>query len=201
MNKKKPGREVKKISENIETKSVVGEEIGSVYLFRDVLNSWESDIREWWYSTSFVIWWLDIINFFRFIKEIKEEEKDSESIFNKLKFKTNKFRNVVYRQYNFSDNEFMWADYDVQKMVVNKYKEFAKYFYETIMWGEYIITDIMNFSTAEGEPTMTYVYMFKYSPKLFTFKGLFKWMGIILCGCGLLVLLVWLYILTLNYIQ
>lgn len=201
MAKKKTNREVKQISENIETKHISEDELSVDYSFRDVINSWKEDIREWWYSTSFVIWWMDIINFFRFTKEIKEEENDSESIFNKLKFKTNKFRNVVYRQYNFSDNELMWADYDVQKMAVNKYKEFAKYFYETIAWWEYIISDIMNFSTPEGEPTMTYVYMFKYSPKLFTFRGLFKWIGIALSGCVLVGCLVWLYIFTLNYIQ
>lgn len=201
MRKKQVNRKIKQISENIETKQISEDELGIDYSFRDVMKSWKSDIREWWHSTSFVIWWLDIINFFRFTKEIKDEEKDSDSIFNKLKFKTNKFRNVVYRQYNFSDNELMWADYDVQKMAVNKYKEFAKYFYETIMWGEYIISDIMNFSTPEGEPTMSYVYMFKYSPKLFTFRGLFKWIGIILGCCALLASLVLLYIFTLNYIQ
>ncbi len=153
---------------------------------KNAIEEFFSNISYWWKNTKFVIWWEDIFNFFRFKKEIQEEKNDKDSIFNKLKLKTNTIGNVVYTQWNFSDNDLMWADYDTQKMCMRKFKEISDYFINKIMWGEYVSGDVMNFVTDNGEPTMSYMYMFKYEPQLFSWKGLFKWIGVIM-GIALLI--------------
>lgn len=166
---------IKTIDAEIEKKENTVEMTGG-----NVIKTFFSNISAWWKSTGFYIWWEDIFNFFRFRKEIREEKKDKNSFFNKLNLKTNTIGNVVYAQYNFSDNDLMWADYDSQKMCMRKFKEIAEYFTDKIMWGEYVIGDVMNFTTESGEPTMSYMYMFKYEPMLFSWKGVFKWIGIMI---------------------
>lgn len=161
-------------------------EYSEIITGKNVIKTFFMNVSNWWKSTNFFIWWKDIFNFFAFKREMREEKKDADSIFNKLKMKTNLIGNVVYTQYNFSDNDLMWADYDSQKMCMRKFKEIAEYFTEKIMWGEYVVGDVMNFTTETGEPTMSYMYIFKYEPILFSWKGLFKWIGIIL-GVGAII--------------
>lgn len=155
--------------------------------FEDVKESYKSRFSESLRESKFVIWWMDIINYFRFKREIKEEKQEPNSKFNKLNLKTNKLGNIVYTQYDFSDNELMWADYNVYDMYMKKFADIWKYFTEDILWGDYVSGDVLNFTTEEGEPTMSYMYMFKYEPILFTWKGLFKWFGIILGMVALII--------------
>jgi hypothetical protein len=161
--------------------------------FRDVLQNWKHQFLEWYYDLWIVIWFMDIINYFRFKKEFKEEDEEPESRFHELRLKRNKFGNVLYAQYNFTEKDLMYADYDVTKMVMRRVEKIVAYISETMGWGEYVSIDIKNFLDDKGDPTLSYGFVFQYMPKVFTFKGLFKFIGWALLAGGVAALICWVY--------
>lgn len=125
----------------------------------------------------------DIINFFKFKKEIREEIKNPHSKFNAFGLNRNKLGNVLYIQCDFVDSDFMGADYNNERMVMNYLKPIIMYLNDDIRWGEYLDIQISQFYDEDELPTYSYAVEFLYIFQKFSFKWLFKWISIIL-GVG-----------------
>ena len=115
----------------------------------------------------------DIINAFKFRKEMKNKEKNLDSEFKELGLSVNWLGNVVYTQVNCTDRELVDADYSINDMVMKKLKPYVDYFGK-LQWGEYLIPQVSNLQDETGEMTLSFLFLFVYEPIVFTFGKLFK---------------------------
>jgi hypothetical protein len=90
---------------------------------------------------------------------------------------------VLYIQCDFVDSDFMGADYNNERMVMNYLKPIIMYLNDDIRWGEYLDIQISQFYDEDELPTYSYAVEFLYIFQKFSFKWLFKWISIIL-GVG-----------------
>lgn len=155
------------------------------YSFKDIVRDWKVRVREWFFNLAAVIAWMDVVNFFRFKKDFDEEEADDRTDYHRFHLRRNKLKNIIYCQWNFTDTDLMYADYDSNKMCMRKFSEIAKYI-SKLGWGEYINPDAQNFIDEKGDATLSYAYIFEFTPKAFSFGWLFKWIGIILGSSALI---------------
>ena len=107
-----------------------------------------------------------------------------DSKFNKFNLRINKFGNILYTQVNCSDNDFMNAGYDYEKMIMMKLQPIIDYLSEELNWGDYLRLQVQNFVDEEtGEPSLSYGILFIYTGYSMTMSKAF-W----LCLFGLLAL-------------
>ena len=137
------------------------------------------------YDSGFFQGFRDIRNFFRFKKEMKGLYKMRDSKFNEFKLHVNKFGNILYTQINCSDNDFMNAGYDYERMVMMKLQPIIDYLSEDLNWGDYLTMQVQNFVDEEtGEPSLSYGILFIYTGYSMTMAKAF-WLAL----TGVLVLI------------
>ena len=137
------------------------------------------------YESGFFQGFRDIRNFFRFKKEMKGLYKMRDSKFNEFKLHVNKFGNILYTQINCSDNDFMNAGYDYERMVMMKLQPIIDYLSEDLNWGDYLTMQVQNFVDEEtGEPSLSYGILFIYTGYSMTMAKAF-WLAL----TGVLVLI------------
>lgn len=116
------------------------------------------------YESRFFQGFRDIRNFFRFRREMKALYKLRDSKFNKFGLHINRFGNIIYTQINCSDNDFMNANYDYDRMVMMKLEPITDYLSEELNWGDYLTMQVQNFVDEEtGEPSLSYGILFVYT--------------------------------------
>lgn len=116
----------------------------------------------------------DIFNAYKFRKEIKTLELLEDEDFRELNLKTNWLGNVVYTQIDFTDEALAERDYSVHDMVMAGMKPYIDFF-EKIGWSEYLIPQVSNLTEEEnGNMTLSYLYLFVFVPKVFSFWKLLK---------------------------
>lgn len=116
------------------------------------------------YESRFFQGFRDIGNFFRFKREMKALYKLRDSKFNKYNLHINKFGNILYTQINCTDNDFMNANYDYDRMVMMKLQPITDYLSEELNWGDYLTLQIQNFVDEEtGEPSLSYGILFIFT--------------------------------------
>lgn len=105
----------------------------------------------------------DFINFIKFKKQIKQEFKRRDSLFNKLNLKKNWLGNVVYLQLNCSDEDLMNFNYDEESMVMGKLKPVINYLSSDLNWGDYLQMQVSNFVDEDGNKSLSYAILFVFS--------------------------------------
>ena len=136
------------------------------------------------YESKFFQGFRDISNFFHFKRDMNALYKLRDSKFNKFNLHINKFGNILYTQVNCSDNDFMNAGYDYEKMIMMKLQPIIDYLSEELNWGDYLRLQVQNFVDEEtGEPSLSYGILFIYTGYSMTMSKAF-W----LCLFGLLAL-------------
>lgn len=125
-------------------------------------------------STSF----MDIINAFKFKRQMKYLEISEDEEFKKLNLHTNWLGNVVYTQINFTEKDLMNVDYSVYDLAMEGIKPYVEYF-DKNGWSEYLVPQISNIEDENGEMTLSYMYLFIYMPKVFTFWKMIKFLSFI----------------------
>lgn len=132
---------------------------------------------------------MDIVNFFHFKKEMKNEYYTRDSSFNKYHLKLNKWGNIVYTQLNCTDEDLMNANYDSEYMVQMKLRPIIHYLNTEMRWGEYLHLQITNFVDEEtNEPSLSYGILFVFMPiRLTITKFLFN----LLVTGGLIYGIIW----------
>lgn len=100
--------------------------------------------------------------FIVFKKEINDEISNPDSMFNRLELNRNKFGDVIYKQYDFDDSDFMSSDYNSEKMVMNKVSKVIEYFDKDLRWGDNMVLNISQFFDEDGYPTHSYAMMYKF---------------------------------------
>jgi hypothetical protein len=116
----------------------------------------------------------DIFNAYNFRKEMKTLEIMEDEEFQNLKLKTNWLGNVVYTQIDFSDQALAEHDYSVHDMVMSAMQPYISYF-EKIGWADYLIPQVSNLTDEDnGDMTLSYLYLFVFVPKVFSFWKLLK---------------------------
>lgn len=110
--------------------------------------------------------------FFAFRKEVKDEMKDPETEFNKFGLSINKFGDVIYKQYDFDDSDFMSADYNDEKMLMTRVTKVLKYF-DDMGWDNLIMT-IQQFYNVDF-PTKSFCVTFKFDGANDAVNGILNW--------------------------
>ena len=116
----------------------------------------------------------DVINFFRFKKEMKNESENVNSLFNKYGMKQNWLGNIVYFQINCTDEELQKFDYNPEALVLYKIRPMVNYI-TNLGWSEYIMPQINNFIDDKGTPTLSFGIIFMFVPIKFSIGWLLKW--------------------------
>ena len=130
------------------------------------------------YESKFFQGFRDIRNFFRFKRDMNALYKLRDSKFNKFNLHINKFGNILYTQINCSDNDFMNAGYDYEKMLMMKLQPIIDYLSEELNWGDYLRLQVQNFVDEEtGEPSLSYGILFIYTGYSMTMSKAF-WLGL-----------------------
>lgn len=130
------------------------------------------------YESRFFQGFRDIGNFFRFRREMKALFKLRDSKFNKHGLHINRFGNILYTQINCSDNDFMNANYDYERMVTMKLQPIIDYLSEELNWGDYLTMQVQNFIDEEtGEPSLSYGILFIYTGYTMTLSKAF-WLAL-----------------------
>lgn len=130
------------------------------------------------YESRFFQGFRDIGNFFRFRREMKALFKLRDSKFNKHGLRINRFGNILYTQINCSDNDFMNANYDYERMVTMKLQPIIDYLSEELNWGDYLTMQVQNFIDEEtGEPSLSYGILFIYTGYTMTLSKAF-WLAL-----------------------
>lgn len=130
------------------------------------------------YESRFFQGFRDIHNFFRFKRDMNTLYKLRDSKFNKFNLHINKFGNILYTQINCSDNDFMNAGYNYEKMLMIKLQPIIDYLSEELNWGNYLRLQVQNFVDEEtGEPSLSYGILFIYTGYSMTMTKAF-WLSI-----------------------
>lgn len=138
------------------------------------------------FFNNFIIACKDIFNAFKFKKQMKLYELSEDDEFQKLNLHTNWLGNVVYTQINFTERDLVDVDYSVHDMVMKGMEPYIDYF-KKINWAEYLIPQVSNLQEEDGEMTLSYIYLFMFIPKVFTFGKLIK----LLLAIAIIVSAIW----------
>lgn len=110
--------------------------------------------------------YLDIVNFWKFRKTLKTEEDNPNSKFNAFNLKTNKLRNVLYKNVVIPE-EFQrnLPEHMIRDKILDIVKPINMYLQNELIWGEYLSFNIWHFTDEEHkEIIMDYVVEWKYYP-------------------------------------
>jgi len=105
----------------------------------------------------------DFSNFFKFRKMIRKEFKIRDSKFNKYNLKYNWLGNIVYVQINCTEEDFMNAYYDAEKMLDMKLAPIVSYLSSDLGWGDYLTPQISNFVDDDNNPSLSYGVLFVFT--------------------------------------
>jgi hypothetical protein len=133
-------------------------------------------------NNKFIQFFVDLRNFFRFKKNIKEEMERANSGMTVYNIKRNWFGNILYTQINCTDADLMNADYDYSKMLETKLRPIVDYLSLELGWSEYLTPQISNFVDDEGNQTLSYGILFIFVGYSLTLTKLLI-SSILLLGC------------------
>lgn len=139
------------------------------------------------YETGIVQWFKDLSNFFKFRRQIRNEEKRRDSSFNKFKLKHNWLGNIVYVQIDCTDTDFMNANYSPEDMLGMKLRPIVSYLSTELGWGDYLVPQVSNFVDEDGNITLSYGVLFVFSGYKLTLSNfILACFGCAACVGGLL---------------
>ena len=128
----------------------------------------------------------DFSNFFKFRKMIREEFKIRDSKFNKFNLKYNWLGNIVYVQINCTEEDFMNAYYDAEKMLDMKLAPIVSYLSTDLGWGDYLTPQISNFVDDDNNPSLSYGVLFIFTGYRLTmtkaFFGILTLLALLIAG-------------------
>lgn len=127
----------------------------------------------------------DAYVYVKFKKTIRDEKKDPDSKMNVYGINVNKFGNVLYVQYNFTDDDFMGADYNNERMVMRKLKPAIQYLNTELNFGEYLRPEIFQFYDEDDNPTLSYGITFTFVPYVLSKKAIYYLIGSLFLLAGL----------------
>lgn len=116
------------------------------------------------YNIGWVQCLMDIINFFKFKRDIKNEYYLRDSKFNYFKLKRNWLGNIIYLQLDFTDEDLMNANYDSETMVMKRIQPIIEYLSRELDWGDYLTPQISNFVDEDDNPSLSYGILFVFTP-------------------------------------
>ena len=107
---------------------------------------------------------LDIHNFLKFRKQIKALELDPESDFCKLKLKSNKLGNILYSQILLDETRMQYPEKQKMTYIWELIRPQHDYLFFKLFWGEYLITEIQEFTDEKGHISRCYGITYTFQP-------------------------------------
>ncbi len=109
--------------------------------------------------------YLDVKNFLKFRKEIKDLKRDPNSKFNKLGLKVNWLGNIVYTQKIMDHNRVIGLDERRKNLyLIETTTPEHTYLFDELVWGEYLVTEFIDFSDEQGNISGYYGITFTFTP-------------------------------------
>ena len=137
--------------------------------------------------------YLDIVNFFRFRRSIKKEVDNPNSEFNKFRLKTNKLKNIIYKDFDISENEATaLTDNMIMQKIIERLNPINLYFQTELVWAEYLSFTIWHYTDEERkELILSYRAEWKYYPFVInTWKFWLKLIGLTLGIVAIVIFLI-----------
>lgn len=118
-----------------------------------------------WLYVAIISAYYDLKNFLKFRKEIMNLKRDPNSTFNRLGLKVNKLGNVVYTQKIMDYNRVIGLN-DRQKnlYLIEASTPEHNYLFDELLWGEYLITEFIDFADEQGNMSGYYGITFTFTP-------------------------------------
>ena len=116
----------------------------------------------------------DFENYRDWIKTIKLEQANPKSKFNEWKLQRNVFYNV-YLQISLEDADANLPD-DLKRLrLVEMLGPLHRYLDEELGFAECLVPEFNQFVDAQGNPSLTYLVMYRFSFNKFSWRWLLKW--------------------------
>lgn len=118
-----------------------------------------------WLYVALTSAFLDVKNFLTFRREIKALKKDPNSKFNKFGLKVNWLGNIVYTQKVLDKERTIGLD-DRRKnlYLIDVTTPEHTYLFDELVWGEYLVTEFIDFSDEDGNISGYYGVTFTFTP-------------------------------------
>lgn len=116
---------------------------------------------------------LDIHNFIVFRKQIKALESDPKSDFCKLKLKSNKLGNILYSQVLLDETRMQYPEKQKMSYIWQLILPQHDYLFYKLFWGEYLITEIQEFTDETGHVSRCYGITYTFHPEALGNKKIF----------------------------
>lgn len=136
--------------------------------------------------------YIDIRNYVDFIRTIKAEESNPSSKFNKWNLHRSYFY-VIYATYDMSESEAKLPDEIKKLRLIESLAPIHRYLDEDLRFAECLTPQINQFYDNAGNPTLTYLVMYRFTFDKLSIKWVIKWM-IILSGLTFMLIHYWTYI-------
>lgn len=119
----------------------------------------------------------DFENYLDWIKTIKKEKANPESLYNKWKLSHTKLYDV-YIVFSL-DEVFSQLSLDIQRSkVVEFLSPVNRYFDDTLGFAECLTVEFNQFEDADGKPTLSYLIVYSFNWNKFSLKWLIKFIVI-----------------------
>lgn len=120
----------------------------------------------------------DLENYRDWIKTIKREQANPKSNFHKFKLNRNYFYNV-YLTISLTDADDQLTDNIKRLKIIDSLGDVHRYLDEELGFAECLVPEFNQYIDDRGNPTLTYVVMYRFAFNKFSIKWLFKWIFII----------------------
>lgn len=109
--------------------------------------------------------YIDIKNFFQFRKEIKNLAMNPQSTFNKYGLKVNWLGNIVYCHKLIDNNRMIAFDDRLKNNYLVEVTQLEHdYLFHELNWGEFLLTNFIEFSDENGNQSGCYGVTFTFTP-------------------------------------
>lgn len=126
-----------------------------------------------WEVSSIYFSILDIKNFLSFRKIMKRLSKDPNSKFSKMNLHLNKLGNIVYSSILLDKEHALYPDVQKVSFIKNFTYPAHKYLFDELLWGEYLVTEIQEFSDMNGNKSSYYGITYTFKPIAINNKKLY----------------------------
>lgn len=118
-----------------------------------------------WLYVALVSAYYDVKNFIKFRKEIFDLKRDPNSKFNKLGLKVNKLGNIVYTQKIMDPNRTIGLNDRQKNLYLIEVSQIEhNYLFDELLWGEYLITNFIDFTDENGNISGYHGVTFTFTP-------------------------------------
>ena len=123
----------------------------------------------------------DIQNYADWIKTIKREEHNAKSKYSQWDLNHNPFYTLWFI-HNISEEENQLPEKVMRIRMMEMLNPLHKYLDEELGFAEYLVPEINRFYDDDGNPTLSFLIMYRFTFNFLSLKWIVKWLAFIVAG-------------------